>query len=57
MPRRRARRRDLMGADGLTGVLVLGIAESAQDDALLGGHGLTNLAPITTVLMIELVAT
>ena len=45
MPRRRARRRDLVDADGLTVVPVLGISERAEDDALLGGHVLTNLAP------------
>jgi hypothetical protein len=33
-----------VGADGLTVVLVLGSSESAQDDALLGGHDLTSLA-------------
>ena len=35
---------DLMGADGLSVVLVLGIAEGVEDDALLGGHDRPNLA-------------
>ena len=45
MPRRRARRRDLVGADGVTVVLMLGISQNAQDNALLGGHDPLNLAP------------
>ena len=34
----------LTGADGLAVVLVLGIAEGAEDDALFGGHDRPNLA-------------
>jgi hypothetical protein len=33
----------------LSVVLVLGIAEGAEDNALLGGHDLTNLARCATL--------
>jgi hypothetical protein len=48
MPRRRARRRDLVGADGVTVVLVLGISQNAQDNALLGCHDPLNLPTALT---------
>jgi hypothetical protein len=44
VPRCGTCRGDLVGADCLSVVLVLGIAEGAEDDALLGGHDPTNLA-------------
>ena len=47
VPWRGTCRGDLVGADGLSVVFVLGIAEGAEDDALLGGHGPTNLARCT----------
>ena len=43
-PRRGTDRRDLTGADGLSVVLVLGIAKRAEKDALFGGHDRPNLA-------------
>jgi hypothetical protein len=45
VPRRGTNRRDRTGADGLAVVLVLGVAEGAEDDALLGGHD-PNLAGV-----------
>jgi len=44
-PRRRAQRRDLTGADRRAVVLVLSIAKSAENNALLGGHDPASLAP------------
>ena len=46
--RRRAHPRDLTGADGLAVVLVLGVAEGAEDDALFGGHDPPNLPTALT---------
>ncbi len=33
-----------LGTDSFSVVLVLGVAQGAEDDALLGGHDPTNLA-------------
>ena len=48
VPRHGTDRGDLTGADGLAVVLVLAVAEGAEDDALLGGHDPPNLPTALT---------
>jgi len=48
VPRPGACRGDLVGTGSLSVVLVLGVAEGAEDDALLGGHDPPNLPTALT---------
>jgi hypothetical protein len=45
VPRSRAHGGDPAGAHGLAAMLVLSIAQGGEDDALLGGHDPSKLAP------------